>query len=133
MSKFTYDDDIFSDMFKDAYGFRPRAHEYYDAAPERKQEIWDAVYEDVLASINMQADIEARAVEEFEKEINDAIEVGAGDRKTALRWLTQSDIFYNVQCVESWVWSRDMLFTKYGRKLVDELMNIVEFNKVEYV
>ena len=43
---FTYSEELFSDFHKDTYGFRPRAHEFYDATPARKQEIWDAMGED---------------------------------------------------------------------------------------
>lgn len=34
---YTYSEELFSDFHKDAYGFRPRGHEFYSATPERKQ------------------------------------------------------------------------------------------------
>ena len=40
---YTYDENIFSDFHKDAYGFRPRDHRFYDATPAEKQVIWDDV------------------------------------------------------------------------------------------
>ena len=41
---YTYSEELFSDFHKDAYGFRPRNHRFYDAdtTPAEKQEIWDA-------------------------------------------------------------------------------------------
>ena len=40
---YTYSDELFSDLYKDVYGFRPRGHEFFTACPERKQEIWDQI------------------------------------------------------------------------------------------
>lgn len=131
MTQFTYSEEIFSDMHKDAYGFRPRSHEFYDATPARKQEIWDSVYADVLAEIDREAQREAADLKEFESQINLRIALGAGDRETALRWMTQGEEFYNEQCVEHWVWNQGILFTDTGRALVKELMNIVTFKEWE--
>ena len=43
MSKFTFDTNLFSDLHKDVYGFRPRGHWFYDASTtdEQRQEEWD--------------------------------------------------------------------------------------------
>jgi hypothetical protein len=55
------------------------------------------------------------------------IEAGAGNRINALRWMTSTETFYHVQDVEGWVYRQGILFTEYGRELVEELMEIVEF------
>ena len=123
---FTYDEDIFSDMYKDAYGFRPRGHEFYEATPERKQEIWDSVYADVEREIEREALAKIEAVVAFNREVDQTISYGAGDRATALRWMTQDSKFYHEQDVEHWVWERGFLFTDTGLDLVKELMGIVE-------
>ena len=54
---------------------------------------------------------------------------GAGDRQTALRWMLQpaGEVFYHRQDVEGWVYGHGILFTDYGRKLVDELIDLVTF------
>ena len=126
---YTYAEELFSDLHKDAYGFRPRGHEFYDATPEHKQEIWDYLCKVVEESIAEEREQTAQALREFEQEVQNAIELGAGDRETALRWLTQSEEFYNIQCVEHWVWDRDILYTDEGRQLVKDLMNIVKFKE----
>ena len=126
---YTYCEDIFSDMHKDAYGFRPRNHEFYDATPDRKQEIWDAVYTDVLFEIEREAREKEIALEQFEREVTQTISYGAGDRATALRWMTQNALFRDEQDVEHWVWDKGILFTDEGRVLVKELMSIVEFTE----
>ena len=47
MTTFTYDENTFSDLHKDTYGFRPRNHRFYDAPPEEKQEIWNFLCEEL--------------------------------------------------------------------------------------
>ena len=126
MTAYTYDEYIFSDFHKDAYGFRPRLdEEFYTATPARKQEIWDSVGRAFANRQEEEAEEEARALREFEAEIASVIEAGAGDRTTALRWMTEGDTFYGRQDVEYWVFNQGILFTKEGRELVGELMSIV--------
>ena len=124
---YTYSDELFSDFHKDAYGFRPRDHEFYSATPERKQEIWDAIGRAFDRRQAEEAELEAQSLIDFEKEVQSCIELGAGDRQTALRWMTQNETFYHSQDIEHWVWGRGVLFTDYGRKLVDELKEILTY------
>ena len=126
---YDFDDSIFSDLHKDAYGFRPRGHEYFEAAPERKQEIWVQTIEAMEASQEEESRREQEAVAEFKAQITRVIEAGAGDRITALRWMIQpaGETFRLEQDVEYWVFNQGFLFTEYGRELVEELCTIVEF------
>lgn len=128
---FTYSEELFSDFHKDTYGFRPRGHEFYDATPERKQEIWDNMGQDFLQEMVREEKAKAEALEQFEHEVAQTISYGAGDRATALRWMTQNTLFYHEQSVEHWVWERGILFTDEGRALVKELMGIVKFEEWE--
>ena len=125
MTAYTYAEELFSDFHKDAYGFRPRGHEFYTATPARKQEIWDNVQQAFLQRQVEEAEEEARALREFEAEIASIIEAGAGDRTTALRWMTEEDTFYHSQDIEHWVFNQGILFTDAGRALVEELKSIV--------
>ena len=68
--QFTFDDNIFSDLYKEAYGFRPRGHEYYSAAtPERKQTIWDQVLQAQQEEVVRERQAQAAAIESFEARI----------------------------------------------------------------
>jgi hypothetical protein len=49
---FTFDDKLFSDLHKDAYGFRARNHEYYTANDERKQAIWNQTLDALSRAID---------------------------------------------------------------------------------
>ena len=129
---FTYDENLFSDFHKDAYGFRPRDHRFYDATPAEKQVIWDDVgraFDDATA----QEELAKRESQiNFEKEVQYILSLGASNRETALRWMTDDRTFYTRQDVEGWVYNRGILFTDYGRELVKELMDIVKFESEEY-
>ncbi len=129
---YDFDDNIFSDLHKDAYGFRPRGHEYYEATPERKQEIWVRVCDDLEASQEEESRRGQEAVAEFKAQITKVIEAGAGNRINALRWMTSTETFYLEQDVEHWVFNQGILFTDYGRELVYELCTLVEFTSPDW-
>jgi len=128
---YTYSEELFSDFHKDTYGFRPRDHEFYSAMPERKQEIWDATGRAFDRAQAEEAELEAQSLIDFEKEVQAYIELGAGDRQTALRWMTQNLEFYHTQDIELWVWEKGILFTAEGRKLLEELKDIITFKDWE--
>jgi len=126
---YTYDETIFSDLHKDAYGFRPRGHNFYTATPAEKQKIWDTTILDMEAAQEAEIAREKECEKEFKNQISKVIEAGAGNRITALRWMTSTETFYHSQSVEGWVYKQGILFTDYGRELVKELMEIVEFEE----
>ena len=128
---YTFSTEIFSDLHKDAYGFRPRDHRFYDeeTTDAERQEIWDYMCQVIEDNIAAEKEHEARALRDFESQINLRIALGAGDRATALRWMIQDEKFYNEQCVEHWVWNQGILFTDEGRQLVKDLMDIVTFQE----
>lgn len=126
---YTYTTDLFSDLHKDVYGYRPRGEamdEWNSRTPRQKNELYNALCDELEEITQDDARRDARNVMEFTGEILNLIELGAKDRETALRWMTQEDKFYSEQCVSHWVWSRGILFTDYGKQLVKDLMNIVE-------
>jgi hypothetical protein len=129
---YTYSEELFSDFHKDAYGFRPRDHRFYDAdtTPAEKQEIWDATGRAFDRRQAEEARMEEEALADFKAQITKEIS-WAGNRINALRFMTQGETFYYHQCVEMWVYNQGILFTDYGRELVKELMQIVKFVKVE--
>lgn len=125
---FTFDENIVSDLHKDARGFRPGQgwwESWTSSSNERKQQIWDSLVQEMNEEMDRERRMEKLAVEDFEAEVQQYIELGAGDRATALRWMTQNEEFYHEQDVEHWVWKYGILFTDYGRQLVKELMQIV--------
>tara|TARA_B110000503_G_scaffold122814_1_gene187788 strand:- start:783 stop:1184 length:402 start_codon:yes stop_codon:yes gene_type:complete len=129
---FTYCDDLISDFHKDVYGYRPREsfwNEWETLTPTQKQTIWDE-YDRVseLQAIEAKAQDE-RDIAEFEARVQDVINIGAGNRKTALKWITQSETFYHGQDVEHFVWEQGILFTAYGKQLVKDLLEVVNYKE----
>ena len=129
---FTFDEQTISDLHKDARGFRPHAaftQGWHQSDDENKQAIWDGLLRELDHVQAEEARREREALADFELEVLRTIDLGAGDRKTALRWMTQSSTFHTSQCVEGWVFSRGILFTDFGRELVNELMDVVTFKE----
>ena len=127
---FTFDEQTISDLHKDARGFRPHAafiEGWNSSDDENKQAIWDGLLRELAQTQAEEARIEAECLAAFEEEAQDCIELGAGDRQTALRWMTSEETFHHSQDVEGWVFRRGILFTDFGRELVKELMDIVTF------
>jgi hypothetical protein len=91
--KFTYDENTFSDLHKDAIGFRPRGHEFYDDAttPERKQEIWDYYCRVLEEELAWEKKRQAESIVKFEELVKTVIASGAGDRETAIKWLEDAE------------------------------------------
>jgi len=87
---YTYDEDLFSDFFKDVFGFRPRNHIFYHSDPDEKQRIWDRLMEDSKLHFEMEEKAQKEAIEEFEKHIDQVIEWGAGTRENAISWIIDS-------------------------------------------
>jgi len=134
---FTWDGqlDLISDLHKDVFGFRPGAT-YLEAFWSLTESGQQNVYDDLCAQLeqNQQEEKvqEQAAVEEFQARIEDVIGLGAGNRLTALSWITGQEKFYHIQDVEHFVWEQGILFTDYGKKLVKELLTIVKY-EVDYV
>lgn len=123
----TYDSSLVSDLHKDAYGFRPSVHymvEWDKASPSGKQAIWDGLLVDLEREVNREKQETARSVEIFESMIANSILLGAADRDTAIRWLTQEEAFGEAQDVEHWVWGHGILFTDVGREIVKKVCDL---------
>lgn len=89
MTKYTFDTNLYSDFFKDTYGFRPRNDNFYhpDTTDDERQAMWDSLLDSHSREMNHQEQLEKERIAEFEQLVLDTIGYGAGDRKTAIRWI----------------------------------------------
>lgn len=89
---YTFDANLFSDLHKDAYGFRPRGHRFYDASTtdDERQQIWDYVCADLDAELLRQEREYMTAIQHLEANVQRNMDLGAADRETAIRWVIQS-------------------------------------------
>ena len=125
MTQYTYDDQIISDLHKDARGYRPSSDWYVmwkDSSDDQKQSIWNDLLVELDDSIAQEKFLEESNVNEFEREIAEIIKVGKDcTRERALRWMTPIEPFEHLQDIEQWVWERGILFTEVGKWAVQEL------------
>jgi citrate lyase beta subunit len=118
-----------SDLYKDAYGFRPGADFWSDwknASNKTKQKVWDDLLIDLEHSIERDRADAARAAEEFLGRIEQMIEYGAADYETALRWIVDAEgPFDDDQDIEHFVWKQGLLCCEFGRQLVKDIKGIM--------
>jgi hypothetical protein len=131
--EFTYCDDLFSDLHKDVYGFRPTGslvEDWNDRTPRQKQELWNALCDELEENTKAEKAAEIVAVDQFEARVQDVIGLGAGNRETALEWIVSQETFYHEQDVEHFVWEQGILFTNYGKALVKSLLSVVKYEEM---
>lgn len=93
MTQYTFDEDLVSDLHKDAYGFRPSQSFWAIFAAsngDQKQKIWDDLLETLEATVARERADEARAIEQFERRVFDLRNIGAHGRSMAISWLHQA-------------------------------------------
>ena len=93
MTKFTYDEQLFSDLHKDARGFRPGATQFNvwnDSTPADKQRIWDNLLNEMDQRFQEEKDAQAQASHDFEFRVQDLMLSGAKDRTMAIKWLHEA-------------------------------------------
>lgn len=92
---YTFDADVVSDLHKDARGFRPREgfwSHWNLSTNDEKQAIWDGLIREVdiaIAEDNMR---KAQALEEFNTEIKQIMELGNLDFEGALDWYLYANL-----------------------------------------
>ena len=119
---------IYSDFHKDAYGFRPRGVNYHEFTLEELK----ADFDRFSAISEQNAREEERANEAcaiaFEARVQQVIDMGAGDRETALCWIMDSyeDHVFDYG-TEGVIWELGTGFsTKYSLALSEELLPIIQ-------
>tara|TARA_Y100000310_G_C20352170_1_gene654885 strand:- start:239 stop:703 length:465 start_codon:yes stop_codon:yes gene_type:complete len=114
---------------KDAYGVKGRHYKFDTMSMEKLREEADRIADAIDVALEEEKEAKNQALEEFEKEVETFIASGAGNRKTALRWmllLSELELDENdPQDIEHWVWKKGILFTDTGRELVKELDHIL--------
>jgi hypothetical protein len=99
---YTFDENIVSDLHKDAHGFRPSEWFWRDwtaSSEPRKQEIWDGLLTALDAANAEYERAQAISVGDFERGVRQNLALGATCREDAIRWmldgvLQDSDLWY---------------------------------------
>jgi len=90
----TFEANIFSDLFKDARGYRPDSgHEFYmlDTTDDRKQEIWDSMIEEFNEAQEAEQKREAAALAAFEARVAATRALGASTDVEAIKWILDAE------------------------------------------
>lgn len=93
---YTFDENIVSDLHKDARGYRPRElfwEEWNNSSDFDRQAIWDGLLEELRADMEGARAADAAALAAFQKRIADTIALGARDEVTALKWIFEAEEF----------------------------------------
>lgn len=81
---------IIWDAGKDATGIRPRWIDFEGSTIQELQETAAHYCQRAEEEARREAEVEAEAVAEYEALVESNIEMGAGDRETAVRWIVQA-------------------------------------------
>lgn len=87
MFPLTHDGSVYSDLHKDAYGFRPRGElaTFEDIAAFQKA--WDIACKALEREQERESQRQAEAIKNFEEEIANNLQYGASSREVAIRWI----------------------------------------------
>lgn len=82
---------IYWDLYKDAYGIRPRGMDTSTWTEDDFRFEFQNLQTVIEDNERQRREDQARAVVKFCKRIEETIRTGAGDRETALRWIHEAD------------------------------------------
>jgi hypothetical protein len=81
----------YSNMYKDAYGVRPRGIDTSTWAEENFRAAFNHLEDVIERGEVARKEDEQRAIVHFSKRVQDTIAAGAKNRETALRWIMDAD------------------------------------------
>lgn len=122
-----------SDMYKEVHGVRPSLTPYVNLPESELHEEIDRLGREAQHELERERWIESQCVDAFKTKIDSYLNSGAADETTALSWMMQNHQFHGPQCVDHWLWEEGILFTDYGRQLLDKLYTIVEYDNVDNI
>lgn len=95
---YTFDEQIVSDLHKDARGYRPTEYfweEWNQTGDDTRQAMWDNLLEELAEETARQKDAYARAEIDFHQRVQGTMLAGAKDELTAIRWILAAEQFTN--------------------------------------
>ena len=91
---YTFDDNTYSDLHKDCYGFRPSVEamiHWHSLTADQKQAEWDRLCVALEEEIAAEKRGEELRVARFEQLVVETVAAGAADRETAIQWLIDAE------------------------------------------
>lgn len=84
-----FDVEVYSDLYKDTYGFRPRSGLGHMSAKQLDAH-WDRLTDAHGEEMEAEERRESRAMAKWDSVVDTTIQLGAGDYETAVRWIMQA-------------------------------------------
>lgn len=116
---YTFDDNIISDLHKDARGYRPSQdfwHGWNTMGDDTKQSVWDMLIEELNESIEMEKEQDEQALIEFRKLLKTVMTACSCGWKNALRILIENEGMsidtVNSQDFDHFLWQHDLGYAK---------------------
>jgi len=81
----------FWDMYKDAYGVRPRCIDTSTWTVEQFEEEFESLQKAINANYEQEKEQQDRAVEAFERRVAEMIALGAKDMAMVMRWIHEAE------------------------------------------
>ena len=118
---------IYSDFYKDAYGVRPRGINYHEFTLEELEADFNSFSKVCKENARIEKEANERAIADFEAKVQTLINMGANDRKTALRWIVESyeahDLYYGADWLVSY--ELGIGYNKYADELKVEFQPLI--------
>jgi len=114
-----------SDLYKDVHGIRPRGYNFQEWSFDELTEFVNDLSDQAEADRKYEENMAKNAEIEFNNRIQEVIDLGAGNRETALRWMLQGDQGdeeLDLYAVEYFTMQRGIDTTETGRKIEKELI-----------
>lgn len=119
---YTFDEQIVSDVHKEAFGFRPTQGwwaNWKHSNNDQKQNIWDGLIVSMERAHKEEKEREKHACNQVENALVEAIIAGAENRVTAIRWWWQNfDPTSRNFDPEHAIWKAGILGTKLEKELI---------------
>ena len=118
-----------SDLYKDVYGCRPRGYSFNDWSDAELEAFTDQLLAQLKENEEQERLQEIADIKSFEIQVQNTIDLGAGNRKTALRWLFSSEEYDKGEYVTDWdvdgfLYRKGIRHSDLGQKVKKELLEI---------
>lgn len=93
---YTFDENIISDLYKDARGFRPSEYfweEWTQVGDEGRQQIWDSLCDELTETMDREKRYQAQAMFDLFERLDNMYELGAQSEVQALKWIIEAEKF----------------------------------------
>ena len=125
-----------SDLYKDVHGYRPRNWDFNAMSFEELTDFVNDLSEQAEEQDRQEQEWAEICLVEFNKKLQEDIDLGAGDRKTALTWMLQGDMGDDTEldpyAIDYFTSRRGISYSKAGEAVEEELTQIVNDNPAAF-